>query len=270
MNQIPLGAKVIAFLVAGLVALMLFLAIWPFTSVEPGQRAIVIRLSGIDRVLDQGTHLKWPLIEEVVRYDVRVQKDETPAAAASADLQTVSAVIAVNYFVDPSTVADTYTRIGKEDVIKTKVIDPAVQEIVKASTAKYKADELLTKRPEVADLIETSLKERLAQYNVIVTDVSVVNFDFSSSFNAAVEAKVTAQQEALKAQNDLERIQFEAQQKIETAKAEAEAIRIQAQAITQQGGKDYVALKAIEKWNGQLPQQFVPGSAVPFLNLSGI
>ncbi len=77
-----------------------------------------------------------------------------------------------------------------------------------------------------------------------------------------------AQQQALKAANDLDRIKTEAEQRVAQATAEAEAIKIQAQAITQQGGRDYVQLKAVEKWDGKLPGQMIPGSAVPFIPLN--
>lgn len=243
---VKLGFKIIG----GLVLLALIIALAPYTVVEAGQRAVVTRLGAVDRTLDSGIHWKTPFVEDVVIYDTRVQKEEATASAASFDLQTVTAVVAVNYSIDPTSIADTYARIGTQEVIKTKVIDPAVQEVVKAATAKYKADELLTKRAEVTDTIQVALVQRLQPYNLIITNVSIVNFDFSSGFNQAIEAKVTAQQQALKAENDLARIQFEAQQTIETAKAQAESIRIQAQAINSQGGADYVELQKINKWNG--------------------
>lgn len=116
------------------------------------------------------------------------------------------------------------------------------------------------------EAIETALKERLAEAHVIVTNVDIINFNFSQSFNTAIEAKVTAEQDAQKAKNDLERVKFEAEQRVAQAQAEAEAIRIQAAAVTSQGGADYVKLKWIEKWNGTLPQTSL-GDAVPLINL---
>ena len=96
---------------------------------------------------------------------------------------------------------------------------------------------------------------------------SVTNFKFSDAYAQAIETKVTAVQNAEAAKNKLEQIKFEAQQTIETAKATAEAQRISSAALAAQGGQDYVNLKWIEKWNGELPTQYVPGSAFPFLNL---
>lgn len=251
MNTIPLGAKVIGGFVGLIIALALISMLMPVATVNPGQSAVIVRANTVHGTAGPGWHFRMPLLDEFVKYDIQVQKDETVASAASADLQTVNATIAVNYVIDSSTLAHTYAHIGRENVIKPKVIDPAVQEVVKAATAKYKADALITQRAEVTDEITAALRERLLPYNILVQQVSVVNFEFSPSFNAAIEAKATAVQEALKAENDLARVQFEADQRVAQAQAEAEAIRIQAQAITQQGGEDYVALQAIEKWNGQ-------------------
>lgn len=111
------------------------------------------------------------------------------------------------------------------------------------------------------------LNENLSKSDIILEDVFITNFEFSESFDKAIESKVTAEQRALESKNKLEQIKFEAQQQIETAKAEAESIRIKAQAVTQQGGADYVKLQAIQKWDGKLPTQMITGSAVPFIDI---
>lgn len=262
-----MSPKAIVSLVGGVVIIALLLILNPFTVIDPGEGAVVTRLGAISRTLTPGTHLKQPLFEHVIKYDVQVQKDETEATAASSDLQTVNAVIAVNYQIDSSSLADTYTRIGREDVIKPKVIDPAVQEVVKASTAKYKADELITKRAEVTDAIKVALAERLRPYNILVQNVSVVNFDFSDSFNQAIEKKVTAEQDALAAKNKLEQVKYESEQTIVAAQGVAEAQRIKAAALQSQGGRALVDLTIAEKWNGVLPTTMVPGSSIPFINV---
>jgi regulator of protease activity HflC (stomatin/prohibitin superfamily) len=150
--------------------------------------------------------------------------------------------------------------------VESKVIDPRIQEVVKAVVARYSAEELLAKREEVKQEVELALRNQLASYNIVVEAIQITNFQFSASFDHAIEAKQTAEQNALKAKNDLERIKIEADQKIAMAKAEAETIRIQADAIRAQGGAEYVQLKAIEKWNGQLPQ--VSGANTPFISLT--
>jgi regulator of protease activity HflC (stomatin/prohibitin superfamily) len=148
---------------------------------------------------------------------------------------------------------------------KIKIIDPAIQEAIKAVTSKYTAEELITKRSQVKDDAKVVLAERLTKEFIIVDELSIVNFDFSKSFNEAIEAKVTAEQNALASKNKLEQVKYEAEQRIVQAKGEAEAIKIQAEAIQNQGGEAYVNLKAIEKWNGTLPTY--TGGAMPFINV---
>ena len=143
-----------------------------------------------------------------------------------------------------------------------------IQEAIKAATAKFTAEELITKRALVREQMKINLVEKLFALggnSFIVEEFNVVNFDFSAEFNSAIEAKVTAAQQALKAERDLDRIKIEAQQKIEAAKAEAESIRIQSLAL--RDNPDILELRAIEKWDGVLP--IVTGGAVPFIDISG-
>lgn len=258
--------KTIVGLVIGLFAFIALLIINPFVKVGAGERGVVLEWGAVtDRVLDEGIHWVMPIKDKVVKMDVTIQKEDETATASSKDLQNVTSNISINYRLDSSHVHTLYQELKKE--YSGRVIDPAIQEFIKKTTANYTAEELITRRDEVKNDIRTALTDNLAKNHIIVEDVFITDFQFSKSFNNAIEAKVTAEQKALEAKNKLEQVKFEAEQKVATAEAEAEAIRIQAQAITQQGGKDFVQLRAIEKWNGQLPQQFVPGSAVPFLSL---
>lgn len=258
--------KLAKFGIGAAVLIVLVVLLLPFTVVDAGEKAVVIRNGAVSRVLDPGLHGILPIIEGVVTFDTRTQKEQTNAEAASADLQTVNTTVAVNYNVNPSKVADMYTRLGAN--YQSTIIDPAIQEVVKATTANYTAEELITKRADVTTKIQSALAERLAPNDIVVTSVSIVNFAFSGSFNAAIEAKVTAEQNALAAKNKLDQVQYEAQQRIAQAEGEAKAIQIQAQAINSQGGADYVQLQAIKQWDGKLPAQMIPGSTVPFISLS--
>lgn len=259
----PKIGKIITHIVIGLI--LLIVVFGSVGSIGAGYRGVRTQFGAVKGVVDNGLYFKLPIIQGVVKMNVQTQKEQVQAEAASKDLQNVSTTIALNYNLYPDKVSDLYSKIGVE--YKSRVIDPAIQEAVKSATAKYTAEELVTKRPEVRDAIKTELISRLANEFIQVSEVSIVNFDFSSSFNQAIEAKVTAEQNALAAKNKLEQVKFEAEQRVASAQAEAEAIKIQAQAINSQGGADYVQLKAIEKWNGSLPQQMIPGSAVPFINL---
>ncbi len=261
--------KVIAkWIVRGvLIFIALIIIFSSFGTVATGKIGIKRTLSKVSGIVNPGLYFKLPFFQDVEKMDVQVQKEQASASAASKDLQTVNADIAINYKLDEAKILDLFSRIGAD--YKIKVIDPAIQEVVKAATAQYTAEELITKRPEVTDKIQVALSEKLAASDIIVSanGVSITNFDFSPSFNTAIEAKVTAEQNALAAKNKLEQVKYEAEQTIETAKATAEAQRISSQALAAQGGSDYVQLKAIEKWNGVLPAQMIPGSTVPFVNL---
>ncbi len=251
----------------GVVILLGLIILNPFVFVTAGQRGVVMNWGAVsDKVLSEGIHWRTPIVQSVKTLDVRTQKEQVDSSAASKDLQTVSAKVALNYHIIPEKANILWQKIGSD--YKDRIIDPAVQEAVKSTTAKYTAEELITKRENVKDEIKTALAMRLTNEYIAVDEFSIVDFNFSESFNKAIEAKQTAVQQALQAENDLRRIKVEAEQRVAQARAEAEAIKIQAQAVTQQGGKDYVQLKALEKWNGALPTQMIPGGTVPFIDLS--
>jgi len=194
----------------------------------------------------------------------------TDTVAASADLQDVTSSIALNYHLVPDKANIVYQTIGAS--YKERIIDPAILEVVKAVSARYSAEELITKRPQVSEAMRMSLTDRLKEYNIAVDAFSIVAFSFSKVFAEAIEAKQTAEQLALKARRDLERVKIEAEQKITAAKAEAESLRLQ-RANT---SPDLIELrrieanlKAIEKWDGILPQVVGTGG-VPLIGLGDV
>lgn len=253
------------------VAFIVFTVFKPFVIVDAGNRGVVTHFGAVqvDKVLGEGFHWVIPFYESVKEVNVQIRKAEGDGDAASKDLQTVHARIALNFHLKPAQVAQTYQDIGDLDTVAERIISPAVQEAVKAVTAKYTAEELITKRPEVRDQINSFVHARMDRHGIALDEFSIVNFRFSDSFNASIEAKVTAEQNTLKAQKDLERIKFEAEQKVATAKAEAESLRLQKQEVT----PELVRLReiemqgrAIEKWNGKLPD--VTGGTIPFINVT--
>jgi regulator of protease activity HflC (stomatin/prohibitin superfamily) len=257
------GGRIARDIIIGLVLIVFLFG--SFGTISAGQKGVMLQFGAVTgRVLDEGLFFKIPFVQKVQHLDVKIQKEQVEVSAASKDLQTVTSQIALNYHLDATKVADLWQKVGKD--YKTRIIDPAIQEAVKASTAKYTAEELITKRPLVKDDARVLLAERLANEFIVVDELSIVNFDFSGSFNSAIEAKVTAEQNALAAKNKLEQVKFEAEQRISQAKGEAEAIRIQAQAINSQGGADYVQLQAIKQWKGEVPTYMGVG-AVPFINI---
>lgn len=251
----------------GLILLIIVISLKPFVIISAGEKGVVLNWGAVsEKVLDEGLQFRIPVQQKIVILDVKIQKEEIVAGAASKDLQVVNAKIALNYHLDPLFVNLLIKNIGVD--YKIRIIDPAIQEAVKAATAKYTAEELITKRPLVKEDIKNLLLSRLAKEFIMVDEISITDFDFSHSFNAAIEAKVTAEQEALQAKNILEKVKFQAEQRIAQATAEAEAIRIQAESISKQGGDNYVQMKAIEKWDGKLPEQMIPNATVPFVNLT--
>src|SRR5512140_36615 len=252
--------------VAAIVIVVFLIFSGSLVIIGPGQRGVVINFGAVSpQVWDEGLHFKIPIYQRVEKMDVRVQKEQTEAEAASKDLQDTRSTIAVNFNIIPDKAGWVFQHIGRG--YNERVIDPMTQEVVKAVTARYTAIELITNREKIRMEIKDILKARLLDYHIAVVDVSIVNFKFSAQFTQAIENKQTAEQMALKASRDLDRIKIEAQQKIAAAQAEAESLRLQRQNIT----SDLVELRrieamqqAIQKWNGVLPQ--VTGGAMPFID----
>jgi regulator of protease activity HflC (stomatin/prohibitin superfamily) len=261
----------IAYLVLALLVVALLVRLSPFVPVSAGHKGVVTVFGKVEpQALDEGLHMVNPFAR-VVEVSTRIQKTDSQGDAASRDLQQVTTHIALQYHLNPADVPAFYQRVGL--TYDETVVAPQIQETFKAITARYTAEELITKREEVRaairDLLDKKLKD-LTGNGLLVDDFSITNFAFSHSFSAAIEAKQEAEQLALKAKRDLERIQVEAQQKVAFAEAEAESLRLQKQEIT----PDLIKLReievqrqAIEKWDGHLPN--VNGGAMPFLNLGG-
>ena len=247
--------------------IVLLVVLNPFVIITAGHRGVVMNWGAVsDNVLSEGIHWRTPIQQSVKSINVQTVKMEAKAAAYSKDIQTVDTAIAINYHLNPDKVNRVYQTLGTD--FENTIISPAIQESIKAVTAKYTAQELIEKREVVRDEIKSLLTERLQDKGILIDAFSIVNFDFSSDYEKAIEAKQVAQQNALKAENDLQRIKTEAEQRIAQATAEAQAIKIQSEAITQQGGADYVQLQAIKQWDGKLPITMVPNATVPFLNLT--
>lgn len=234
-----------------------------FGTVGAGERGVLLQFGAVkDKVFDEGLYIKIPLIQKVVKMDVKIKKDEVPASASSKDLQIVTSIIALNYHLDPDSVNKVWQEVGKN--YNARIIAPSIQEAVKAVTAKFTAEELITKRETVKEQIKANLAERLLQRNIIVDEFNIIDFSFSTAFNDAIEAKVTAEQLKLKAERDLERIKIEADQKIAEAQGKAQAIQIEAQAL--RANPQVVELRWIEKWDGKTPTYW--GNASPFIGIN--
>ena len=237
--------------------------------VPAGHRAVIFdTVKGVlPTPLKEGMNYITPYLQNAVVIDVRVQKAEFTASAASKDLQMVHTTIAVNIHPDPDQVATLYRNVGLD--YAEKVIHPAVQEVLKASSALYTAEELVTKREQVKQVINDELAKILKKSNIFLQETYLTDFQFSPEFEKAIEAKQVAEQDALKAQRDLQRIKIEAEQQVAKAKAEAQGLQMQKQAITSELlelRRIEMQKEAIDKWDGQMPQVMMGGST-PFVDV---
>lgn len=243
--------KIIIIAVAIIFALIVVLNC--FTVVEAGHTGVVVTLGSVNEgVMQEGLHAKIPFVQDVVKIDNRIQKLEVNTEAFSKDLQSVKTVLAINYRVDTSKSYRIYKDIGAD--YENVLIVPAVNEVLKAITATYTAEQSVTNRALISDGLVVGLNEKLNDYGVYVTDVNIIDFDFSEAFITAIEEKQVAQQQLLKAET-------EKQTAITNAQAEAESVKIKAagdaeanKVLNESLSDKVIENKKIEKWNGELPK----------------
>jgi prohibitin 2 len=255
------------------IIILLFIVSASVKIVDAGYRGVLLKFGAVDTsvALNEGIHFVTPFRDSVIQMEVRTQKTVENAASASKDLQDVTTQVALNYRINPDRAQVVYQQLGFE--YGNRVIAPAIQESVKQVTARFNAEELITKRETVKNQIEEQIKARLAPYNIVVDTISITEFQFSDQFRKAVEAKVEAQQRALQAQNDLRRIEIEAQQNEAKAVGEQKANVARADGIRQanvlQAEGESQAIKIIDqqlrtsptylewlktqRWDGKLP-----------------
>lgn len=248
---------------------LLVFAFGGWATVGAGERGVRITLGEVEqKTLEQGFYWKTPFVTQIIPFNVQTQRFDTTASAASKDLQSVTATIAVNAHVDPAMAWKVYDQLGLD--YKSRVIDPAVEEAVKSATAGFTAEELVTKRNDVKENAKAKLKAQLAPFNIILDEFSIANFAFSPEFDKAVEQKVTAEQNALTAENELKVVQFQQQAEIEKSKALAEKTRLEAVALSNQASAENlikklqmeVFLELAKKWDGKsMPSNFVLGGS---------
>ncbi len=244
--------KTIVIIVA-VIAFVALVALNSFTIVDAGHTGVVVTLGKVNEgVLQEGIHFKAPFVQQVVKIDNRIVKLEVGTEAFSKDLQTVETTLAINYRVDTSKSYSIYKNIGAnyEEVL----VAPAVNEVLKAITAQYTAEESVTNRSLISDGLISGLNEKLNNIGLYITDVNIINFDFSEAFITAIEEKQVAQQQLLKAET-------EKQTAITNAEAEAETTRIKAEAEADANNKIRASLddnvirsKFYDKWDGKLPE----------------
>jgi len=253
-----IGAGIALIVVIGLIAFFT-----TCTIIGPGERGVKVSLGKISpQVYGEGVHFVTPFISHITKWDVKTKTTNIKTQTPTKDIQTATVIYTLAYHLNPDCVSNLQREVGRD--YYSKLVLPVVEGQVKDIIGKQNANDLIGNREIVASLIKTKLKNSLNSRYFEVTDFNITGISYEPSFMKAVEAKVTAEQEALKAKNKTVQIQEEAKQKILTAEAEAKAIKLKAQALA--GNKQLVELEYAKKWNGTLPQ-YVMGNSVPFINL---
>jgi regulator of protease activity HflC (stomatin/prohibitin superfamily) len=279
------------FLYPIIIILVIVLATSAFVIVDSGHVGVIRTLGAVQPVpLPEGFHFKKPFMDKIEQVDIRLTKAKSKSTAASKDLQTVETQVTVQYSLSGPVAPQTYQRIGQREVVASTVIEPAIQESVKAVTAQYTAEQLVTKRAEVKQqiqkaiesFIDVTLQEKQVPTALKIANVAITDFEFSEEFNKAIELKVKAEQEALQALNEKTRRVTQAEAgylerklaadgqayEIEAgSKAKADAIAREAKAL--KDNPQLIQLRLAEKWDGTLPK-FTGGETVPLINIDTV
>jgi len=248
-------------IVAGLLILLLFI-FNPIVIIGAGERGVVFsRFTGVEeKVMLEGLNFRIPGVENVIKFDVKTQRLERISQGASKDLQEVNLRTVVNYHLDAKKVSKLYREVGVD--FEHKVIEPSIQEAVKAGTALFPVEDIIVERPKLKAVITETLGKKLKRYDIILEDVSLTDISFSEEFNRVVEQKQIEEQKIKTAEYKKKQAEQHKQQVILEAEAEAQKQRL----IRMQVTKDIVALEWIKKWDGKLPET-VLGDSVPMINL---
>ena len=219
------------------------------TTIKSGSVGIRVRFGKVvDKRTREGVNFKIPVVEKIEKLNVRVQKIEVKTSSSSKDLQEVDMSLAVNYQIDNKRAKNLYKTVGKN--YTQVILEPAIEESIKAVTSKYTAEELITNRSEVSTKCREELSKKVEKYGLFVSDFNITNFNFSEEFEKAIEEKQVAEQKVLTAKQELEKEKIEAEKKVVKAEAEKKANELKEQTLTD----NIIKEKFIEKWNGELPK----------------
>ncbi len=259
-NVTGIAVKVVVALVA-IFLLAGFLGSW--VTIQAGHRGVVMHWGKVQpQVLDEGLHFTCPFMTSVQKLSVRVDKNQVKANGASKDMQTVTTDVAVNWHLKAEDVQKVFQTVGGKEVIVENILTPAVNEVFKAACSRLAASDILAKRMQLKEDVDKSLNSRLAKYNIIVDDISIVDINFGEEFSKAIEAKQVAEQEAEQAKYTAMKATQEALAKVNTAKGDAEAQRLVQSTLT----GAILKQKAIDKWDGKFPVVMGSGS-LPLLDM---
>lgn len=258
-------AKIIKGVIAGGVLLFVLLAVsCGAHTVGPGERGIKVTLGSMEqKSLPPGLYFLNPFTSHIDDMNVQTQKWEAETATYTRDVQSAGVHFALIYSLDPSVAHTVYQQVGTDWA--QKLIAPVVNEQIKRVIGQYDAVDLISKRDEAARAIERDIVTVLGARHILATGFQMTNIDFTKSFEAAVEAKVVAQQKAIEEQNRTVQVEQQAKQTVISANAEAQSMHIRAQAL--ESNPKLVEWEAVQKWDGKLPVQMLGGAPVPFISV---
>lgn len=279
--------------VIALVSLIILMNIWPFYSVPTGSRGVITQFGRIVGIEPEGLVLLPPW-QKLTLFSIRAEAATIEdASGATSDTQPVDVSLTVRYSISPDKVSEVFEKYSHDGDLSSYV-QTATQEIFKAVTAKYIATDLIGRRAVVSADINTALMTKLAIYGAQVINIDMRNFKFSDTYMHAINEKVTQEQLALAAVNQVKTIEAQQQAKVVTATAEANAVKAkadgdayavikaanaQAEALSVQNdalvkSKEVLELRRIEveltkaqKWDGVLPVNIYGSAPIPFLNV---
>lgn len=256
------------FLFIGYGILFFIILFGSFFTVAEGQKALITTFGkASDTIYSAGMHIKVPFIQSVKRFDVKTIRADYKTQTYTKDIQTATIIVSYSYNLIGNDIIQTYREYGND--WQERILYPNLEQAVKAEVGTWNADTMVANRDKVAENILKSLQERMEEhgYPVMITNFQMINIDYSSQFEQAIEKKVIAEQKALEEANITKQVEQKAKQQLEAAKAEAESMRIRANALTQ--NPKLVSYEAVQKWDGKLPQ-IMTGNSTPILDIRSL
>ncbi len=242
---------------------ILVVAINPVAIVGVGERGVKVTLGQVSpQSFTEGIHLVTPFISKIVNMDVKTQKNTYTTSVYTKDIQQAQISYVTNYNLQPQNAHKMYREVGSDYI--NVILIPVLEGTIKDVIGKWNAQDLVANREKATNEILEKLKSQLTERYIDVTDFQMVEIKYSDVFEKAIESKVTAEQEALKAKNKTVQVQEEARQKLISAEAEAKSMAIRANALTQ--NKALVQYEAVQKWDGKLPT-YTLGNSIPLINM---
>lgn len=244
--------------------------------IDAGHRGVRMSFGEVEQVsLPEGLYWYNPIGGAIVEMDVRQLKWSAATAAYTRDVQQATVAVTINYRLQPDKAHTVYQTVG--DDWANSQLPQIVFSAIKNEAGKWNAVDIIANRATVQKTVEEAVAKALAPKYIVVERVEITNIDYDPAFEKAVEAKVIAEQDALRSKNQTVQIQEQAKQSViqaqaeadsQLVKAEAEAksIRIRADALAQ--NPKLVELEAVKQWDGKLPQYVLGNGSVPFINLN--